>query len=301
MYPNPVLKRLGFSDNDRVVVIHTDDIGMCQASVKAFEDLHHVGIISSGAVMVPCPWFLAAKNLTTKFPQIDLGVHLTLTSEWSEYRWGPISTRDMVSGMIDQEGYFYASSKEAQDHLDPAFAREELAMQISKMCSDDFLPSHIDTHMGTVAHPKLMQTYIELAITNKLAVMMFRLDEEGWKATGLDTDSAIEAVRMVANLEDLGIPLFDHIRSMPLEDASNRLEKTKNTFNELQPGLTHFIIHPAIDTPEIRQITPDWQARVGDYEVFRDESLGSFIRRKGIQVLGYRHLQRLMPGFSERK
>ncbi len=301
MNPNPVLKRLGFSDNDRVVVIHTDDIGMCQASVAAFEDLNTVGIISSGAVMVPCPWFLAAKNLTRKLPQVDLGVHLTLTSEWSEYRWGPISTRDTASGMLDKEGYFFASAKDAQLHLDPAFARAELAMQIAKMCSDDFLPSHIDTHMGTVAHPKLMQTYIELAITNKLAIMMFRLDEEGWKTTGLDTDSAKVAVRMVADLEDMGIPLFDHIRAMPLEDASNRLEKVKTTFKELQPGLTHFIIHPAIDTPEIRQITPDWQARVGDYEVFRDESVRTFIRQQGIQVIGYRHLQRLMPGFSEQK
>lgn len=299
MRPNPVLKRLGLLDEDRVVVIHCDDIGMCQASVAAFEELHETGIVSSGAVMVPCPWFLAAKKITRKFPQIDLGVHLTLTSEWSEYRWGPISTRDPASGMIDNEGYFFATSKEAQANIEPDFANVELAMQIARMSEGGFVPSHIDTHMGTVAHPKLMLTYIELAITNKLALMMFRLDTEGWMATGLDSDSAIIATELVTNLEDMGIPLFDHIRSMPLDDSSIRLDMAKAIFKDLPFGLTHFIIHPAIDTPEIRRISPDWLARVGDYEVFNNEALRAFIRQQGIHVIGYRQLQKMMPGFSD--
>ena len=111
MQSNPVLKKLGFSNDDRVAIIHTDDIGMCQASVDAFADMVDYGLISSGAVMVPCPWFLEAAAYSTAHPQADLGVHLTLTSEWETYRWGPISTRDPASGLLDEQGFFHKSSQ----------------------------------------------------------------------------------------------------------------------------------------------------------------------------------------------
>jgi hypothetical protein len=111
MQPNPVLKQLGFSKDDRVVIIHTDDIGMCQASIDAFADMVDYGLISSGAVMVPCPWFLEAAAYARAHPQADLGVHLTRTSEWETYRWGPISTRDPASGLLDEQGFFHKSSQ----------------------------------------------------------------------------------------------------------------------------------------------------------------------------------------------
>ena len=94
MQPNPVLKKLGFSPGDRVVIIHTDDIGLCQATVDAFADLFDFGLISSGAMMVPCPWFFEAAAFARTHPAADLGVHLTLTCEYERYRWGPLSTRN---------------------------------------------------------------------------------------------------------------------------------------------------------------------------------------------------------------
>ena len=111
MQPNPVLKKLGFSNDDRVIIIHTDDIGMCQASVDAFADLVDFGLISSGAVMVPCPWFLEAAKFAVAHPEADLGAHMTLTSEWETYRWGPVSTRDPETGLMDEEGFFHKRSE----------------------------------------------------------------------------------------------------------------------------------------------------------------------------------------------
>ena len=95
MDPSPVLKKLGFSPRDRVAIIHVDDIGMCQASVEAYADLFGFGLISSGAVTVPCPWFLAAAEFARVHPQVDPGVHLTLNREYQTYRWGSISTREI--------------------------------------------------------------------------------------------------------------------------------------------------------------------------------------------------------------
>lgn len=298
MNPNPVLRRLGFSDIDRVVIIHTDDIGMCNSSVTAFTQLYDTGIISSGAVMVPCPWFLSALQIARAKPEVDLGVHLTLTSEWSSYRWGPISTRDPLSGLLDKEGYFYKTSEETQEKADPMFAFREMEMQIQRMHTQDFKPSHIDTHMGTVAHPKFMQGYIELALKYKLAIMMFRMDESGWQQMGLDEQSAKIAATMMHNLEDMGFPLLDQIRSMPLDAPNERLEKTKLMLQGLPAGITHFIIHPSVETEEIKAITPDWESRVADFHTFQNEAIRSFLADQGIYVIGYRQLQALIPDFA---
>ena len=94
MRTNTFLRQLGFDKNDRVVIIHADDVGMCQANVTAFADLFESGSISSGAAMVPCPWFLQVAAYCSQNPKVDMGVHLTLTSEWNTYRWRPISTCD---------------------------------------------------------------------------------------------------------------------------------------------------------------------------------------------------------------
>jgi len=104
---NTALRELGFSAADRVVIVHADDVGMCNATVNAFFELADYGVISSGSVMVPCPWFPAVAAACRGNADIDVGVHLTLTSEWDRYRWGPISTRDPASGLLDEEGYFY--------------------------------------------------------------------------------------------------------------------------------------------------------------------------------------------------
>ncbi len=293
--PNPILKKLGFTPNDRLVIIHTDDIGMCQASVTAFADLAEAGLISSGALMVPCPWALAAAAYCRLHPQVDMGVHTTLTSEWPVYRWGPISTRQVTSGLLDPEGYFYHSSEDAQAQADPEFARRELAAQLEQAIRWGIQPTHIDTHMGAVAHPKLMQAYIEVGLQHGIPPMMLRFDEVQWLKRGLDQDSARKAVVMLAELEEKGIPLLDHLAGMPLDDPTNRLERARQILSDLPPGITHFIIHPSKDTPELRAITNDWACRVADYTIFTSLAMRQFLRNSGLHVIGYRSLKQILP------
>jgi predicted glycoside hydrolase/deacetylase ChbG (UPF0249 family) len=295
MGANPVLKKLGLEDTDRVAIIHTDDIGMCLTSVDASADLNQAGIISSGAIMVPCPWFLHATQYAREHPKADFGVHLTLTSEWKTYRWGPISTRDPKSGMIDEEGCFYHRSEEVQEHGDPKAVEVELAAQIESLIHAGVDPTHIDTHMGSVAHPKFMQSYINLGMKYGLPAMLFRMDEVGWRATGLDASTAQIAAGLMQQLEAGGFPLLDALGGMPLDTDENRLEKTKKMLSDLKPGITHFIIHPSKDSPELRAITPDWKCRVADYQDFMNEELRKHIQQIGLHVIGYRDLKKLMP------
>ncbi len=295
MQPNPVLSRLGFAADARVAIIHTDDIGMCQASVAAFADLWDFGLISSGAVMVPCPWFLKAAEYARAHPQADLGVHITLTSEWHSYRWGPISTRDPQSGMIDEEGYFYHQTQPARDHGDPECVQREIEAQVQRAIAMGMRPTHMDTHMGVVASPKFMRGYVTTALKYRLPAMVFRMDEGSWMAEGLNQEMARMAMMLCGCLESLGMPLLDHISRLYLERPDNCLDQAKAAFAALQPGITHFILHPSIDTPELREITPDWRARVANYETFLSEDLRRYVQSIGVSVIGYRQLQNLMP------
>ena len=295
MQPNPVLRKLGLSDTDRVAIIHTDDIGMCQASVTAYQELWEFGIVSSGATMVPCPWFLHAARYCREHPGVDMGVHLTLTSEWETYRWGPLSTRDPASGLIDEQGYFYHRTQPAQEHADPQAAALEMKTQVERAIAAGIQPTHMDTHMGTVAHLKFIPSYIQLGFQFHLPIMIMRLDQAGWLKMGLDEATAQVAEQMVHQLEEAGMPLLDLETGMNLDNPNNRMAQIKHALDDLPVGVTHFIIHPSADTPELRAITPDWRCRVADYHAFQEEELRRHIRSTGLHVIGYHDLQALMP------
>ena len=295
MIPNPVLRRLGFADDDRVVIIHTDDIGMCQATIPAFADLVDFGLISSGAVMVPCPWFPHAAAYCRQHAEVDLGVHLTLTSEWDSYRWGPVSTRDPASGLLDGEGYFYHRSEQVQEKGTTAAVQVELQAQVDRALAAGIDVTHVDTHMGAVAHLKFAPSYVQLARQHHLPPLFLRLDEAGWRELGFGAEMAAFAAQFVQQLEAQGFPLLDHLTGLPLEEEpGDRIALAKKELDALPTGLTHFIIHPAMDSPELRAITTTWRSRVADYQAFTSEELRAFVRNSGLQVIGYRALRELM-------
>ncbi len=296
MKPNPVLRRLGLADTDRVAVIHADDVGMCQATLSAFYDLLDFGLVSCGSTMVPCSWFPALAAYCRQHPQVDMGVHLTLNSEWDAYRWGPISTRDPASGLLDDEGYFYREPEDVQARADPAAVQAELEAQVSRALAAGIDVTHLDTHMGTVAHLKFIPAYLGLARRYSLPALMLRLDEAGWREMGLDAGTARFAAGMVEELEAQGLPLFDRVDGLPLDRPEERLEQARKAFENLPPGLTHFVVHAAVDTPELRAAATDWQCRVGDYQAFGSEELRRHIRNCGIHIIGYRTLRDLVRG-----
>ena len=299
MRPNPVLRRLGFSDHDRVVLIHTDDIGMCQATVDAFADLADFGLISCASTMVPCPWFPLAADFCRRHPAVDMGVHLDLTCEWDLYRWGPISTRAPGSGLIDREGYLYRTSKEVQQYGDPEAVSCELQAQVERALAAGIDVTHVDTHMGTVGHARFIQAYLQLVLRYHVPAMLPRLDQAAWEARGVDSASASMAVEALNQIEESGVPVLDGMLMLPLEQPAERIEQAKRAFDALPVGLTHFIIHPAKDTPELRALANTWPARVADYQAFMSEELRDYVRQSDLQVIGYRALRELVRKSAE--
>jgi len=291
MTPNPLLKKLGYSDSDRLVIIHTDDIGMCQASVQAYKDLWKFGTISSGAVMVPCPWFLAAAEMARHNPQMDLGVHATLNSEWDTYRWEPISTRDPASGLIDAQGFFHQTVEAVVDSASVEAVEAELDMQVERALSAGIDATHIDSHMGTILNPKFVQAYLQAGASRLIPNMVPRASAKGFDMMGIDEEALAMYTPILNQLESQGLPMLDGLFGMPLDHDNDHIGVAKKLLSELPEGITHFLFHPSVDTPELRAVCPDWKARVANYKAFMSDELKNFIEDSGIHLIGYRAIR----------
>ncbi len=294
MNPNPYLQKLGFTNHDRLVIIHTDDIGMCHASVQAFKDLWAFGTITSGAVMAPCPWFPAVAEMCRENPDMDMGVHATLNSEWDAYRWAPVSGGEVGSGLRDEAGYFHQWHQAVYDNAKPEEVDVEVNLQIEKALKAGIDVTHVDSHMGTIMSPLYIQSYMQAAAKRLLPNMLPRLTAKGIEMMGVGDKEQAEYAPIMEMLENLGVPMVDGILSMPLEHGNDHIGVAKKLFAEVPVGITHFILHPSIDTPELRAIAPDWQARAANYNAFMSDELKKFIESEDIKLIGYRQIRKAM-------
>jgi predicted glycoside hydrolase/deacetylase ChbG (UPF0249 family) len=293
MTPNPLLKKLGYSETDRLVIIHTDDIGMCQAALQAFKDLWEFGTISSGAVMVPCPWFPATAEFCRDHPEVDMGVHATLNAEWESYRWSPISTRDPESGLLDKDGYFHQWHPDVYANARPEAVAAEVNAQVERALAAGIDATHIDSHMGTIMHPRFIQAYLEAGASRRIPNLLPRASATGfWMMGAAETETASEVyLPILEQLEAQGRPMLDALVGMPLDHDEDHLGLAKKLLDEIPAGITHFLMHPSVDTPELRAIAPDWRARVANYNAFMNPEMKTYLKNSGLQLIGYRALR----------
>lgn len=294
MKPNPYLQKLGYTNNDRLVIIHTDDIGMCHASVQAYKDLWAFGTITSGATMVPCPWFPAVAQMCRENPDMDMGVHATLNAEWESYRWGPVTGGGAGSGLRDEAGYFHQWHQAVYDNAKPEEVDAEVNAQIERALKAGINVTHVDSHMGTIMSPLFVQSYVQAASKRLLPNMLPRLDAVGIGMMGVGDEERAAYAPVMEMLENIGVPMVDGILAMPLEHGDDHINVAKKTLGDAPIGITHFILHPSIDTPELRAIAPDWQARVANYNAFMSDELKKFLETEDIKLIGYRALRNAM-------
>jgi hypothetical protein len=298
MAPNPALKRLGLAENTRLVVLHADDIGMCQATLPAYERALDFGVLSSAATMTPCPWFSGLARLCRERagdPRLDMGVHLTLNCEWSDYRWGPVWARESVMGLVAHDGGMHRRAADVVASAQVGAVEGELRAQIERALALGIDVTHIDTHMLTLWHPRLLECYVRTAFEYGVPLFLMRRAAAMFDAARVDAGALAEAQALIDEAESRGIACFDHLRVLPLNDPGDRLEAAKRALAAAEPGsLTNILIHPAVDTPELRAIAPDWRCRVADSLLFVDEALRAAIAEAGVQVIGFRALRAVL-------
>ncbi len=284
---NPILQELGFGASDRVVIVHADDIGAYQASLPAIDDLFSAGLVSSCATMAPCPWFPAVADWARKNPQADIGLHATLTAEYAASRWGPLSTRDPASGLLDAGGYFHRTTADAQA-ASPDAVRAEHSAQMARALAAGIDITHVDSHMGASFHPAFLNSYLATGASARVPNFVPRYTGSGLDEA-MDSQHAAAWKAFEQQIEARGLPLVDHVAGMPLHEHTDRVAVAKRVFDDLPAGLSYLLLHPAIDTPELRALTPgDWRARVADHAAFCAPELRAHVRDTGVHVIGWR-------------
>ena len=298
MSKQTINEKLGFLSSDKVVIFHIDDIGFSHSSnVASFECLDF-GIASCGSTIVPAPWFLETAEICKNNPKYDIGVHLTLTCEYDQYRWRALSSVDPTTGLLDEERCLWRTSEDVVANVSPEAAEIEMRTQIQVALDNGIDVTHIDTHMGTVVDPKFIQSYIALAYEFKLPLFLPRLSKDDLISMGMEqhVDAYME---LFAQLEEGDLPIIDH---MVIQTGGDQPDKTKyycNLFSEIKPGLTHFLFHSAKMGTELRAITPDsanWRNQ--DYEAFTSENLKVFAKKYDLKIIGYRKLRNLLRNTS---
>ncbi len=293
----PVLTNLGYAPTDRVVVLHADDISAFQSTVSAYRDLPDVGFVSFAFAMVPSPWFPAVAAICREMaghPHLDMGVHLTLTSESSTYRWRPLTSANTHNGLLDEEGYFHARSELVQPSADPAAVATELRARLHRAQTSGLDVTHLDSHTHSVYHSRFLNSYVDLAFEFNIPAFLLRAPE-GIVDTVYFLSGIEDFAHTAAELEERGLPLFDQAAVLPLNQPLDRAGQLLRLLAGLSPGLTYIICYPAADTPELRAAIPDrdWPNRVAEFQIFGDEELFRTVVNSGVQIIGWRTLREL--------
>ena len=278
----------------RVLVLHVDDVGMCHGANAAFLDLARSGNVTCGSIMVPCPWFREIAAEAAQDPALDLGVHLTLTSEWPLYRWGPISTVSRDSGLIDEQGCFPRNCLELRPRVKAKAAETEFRAQIERALDAGIDVTHLDTHMGAALLPEVVDVYLQLGREYRLPVLLPReLDSyTGVLKMGETPRGTYE--KRVADLDAEGQPVFDRFRMTPWVEADQVEPTYRNMIEALPAGATFFGLH--CNTPgDIETIVPPRaHFRTDEYALFRSGAPVKWARDAGIATIGMREVRALL-------
>jgi predicted glycoside hydrolase/deacetylase ChbG (UPF0249 family) len=285
---NPIYRRLGLDPSRRVAILHADDVGMCHGANTAFLDLFRKGALTCGSVMVPCPWFPEIARIAADDKSLDLGIHLTLTSEWAGYRWGPLTRAGKASGLVDGEGYFPRTVAELAAHVNAEAAEAEMRAQVDRALAFGMEPTHIDTHMGGALCPALVEAYCRVGADYRLPVLLPRRGD--YYARVLKADVAAAALWREAALRLDGMPLVDDFRmtpGVPTEES----DATYRTLAETLPeGVTFVAVHPNAPGDIETIIPPRAHFRTDEYRIFGSGQIGGWLDAANVQAIGMRPL-----------
>jgi predicted glycoside hydrolase/deacetylase ChbG (UPF0249 family) len=167
---------LGYPDDARLLIINADDFGRSHASNEATLRALQDGVVSSTTVMVPCPWALHAMQLLSEHPALSFGVHLTVVCDVPHYRCGPLTCRDKVPSLVDENGFFFMSDRLSQwlAQLRLSELETEFRAQIEAVLAAGLSPTHLDWHcLYNGGRPDIFELTVKLAKEYGLAVRVF--------------------------------------------------------------------------------------------------------------------------------
>lgn len=281
-------QKLGYPVDTKLLIIHADDAGLShsenQATIKALQN----GSVNSYSIMVPCPWFYEMSTFAKNNPNYDCGVHLTLTCEWDNYKFGPVLPAREVPSLVDQNGYFYKTRKEFKNNAKLEEIKKELTAQIERALQFGIQPSHLDSHMCSIGvTPPILELYKELGKTYNLPVFI----NKGFvQSISLSDEKYNFENTLLA--DTLLIGNFNNFEKGELKKSY------EEALDSISPGFTIFLLHPAFDDTEMQGITinhPNFGSawRQIDYDYFTSPECKTKLKENDIQLITWKEIQKI--------
>tara|TARA_B100001063_G_C16777980_1_gene567443 strand:- start:9408 stop:10397 length:990 start_codon:yes stop_codon:yes gene_type:complete len=307
---NNIAERLGYDSDSKLLIIHGDDIGVSHSVNIASFDGYLNNVINSGSAMIPSPWIKEVAEFHKKHPKYDLGLHLTLTAEWKNYKWRGVSSSNEIKSLINNENEFFDNTGDVNINADPEEVRKELQAQIDFSRLIGINPTHIDTHMGALAVNKhLWRVYIEVGHKNKLVSMVT-------KSRSLNLfDEEFPMPKYIVPVNDIymlypgadrtfienaaGVDIANSLIVNDIYKYEDWYKLYSNKIKSLQPGLNVFLLHLGYDNEELKAVTVDhpeygslW--RQLDYDVFKSKEIKQLLKDEGIKLVTWGEIRNII-------
>jgi predicted glycoside hydrolase/deacetylase ChbG (UPF0249 family) len=280
-----IAERLGYPKDAKLVIIHADDLGVSHSENAASIAAMEKGSVSSASIMVPTPWFPEIAAYAQSHPAADLGLHITLTSEWKYYKWGPVTAKEKVPGLVNANGFFYSSVDSVYQKGTAAEVEEETRNQVKRSKQFGIDPTHLDAHMGTALQRlDYFKAYLKVGREFKIPVFIPRQLEIPLK------------VKFDTLLNDKDVVVDNILSASPNDFKAGFPNFYTNGLKNLKPGLTYLIIHTAYDDAEMRAVTidhPDWDAawRQADFDYFFSQECKDVLKANNIYVITWKEIR----------
>jgi len=285
-------ERLGWPSGTKAVIFHVDDVGMSHNSnmgaIKAIED----GVATSLSIMMPCSWVPEFATYLKAHPQVDAGLHLTLTSEWKNYRWGPVAGKPAVPGLTDTDGYLWRNVSDVVSHATADEVETEIRAQIEKALSMGIKPTHLDAHMGTCFCLPFIDRYVKVGIEKKMPVLIF-----GGHMQHISNEVGrfkLEIHSIAEEVWEAGLPVIDDLVAQPTKAKDYEQKKAEliKLLRDMKPGITEIIVHCTVQTEVFSHISGSGPSREAELCLVTDPDIKAFIESEGIILTTWRELKK---------
>lgn len=282
---------------EKRLILHADDLGFSHAANRASIEMLEKGYVSSASIMMPCPWVPEIAAWARKHPEKDLGLHLTLTSEWRTLRWGPLAPRDKVPGLLDPDGYMWMGVADVASRATPQEVEMELRAQINKAAALGIRFTHLDTHMGTLyARPEYFAIFEKLGREYGVPILRIKPSETSRRSAPQPTIEYI--LSLESKYQQEGTFRLDSLLADPTggeKDYARRRDLYHQGLRQMPKGTHMLILHPAVIEEELKASTNSAVQRDGDYRIFSDPATVQLIKDLGIELVGWKDVA---PGNS---
>jgi len=287
-------ERLGWPEGSRVVIFHCDDAGMSHSSNEGAKEAFANGVLTSVSTMMPCPWVPEWNAYLKEHPETDNGLHLTLTSEWEHYRWGPVAGVLAVPGLADDQGCLWDNVPLVVEHASADEIETEIRAQIAKAEKMGMPITHLDSHMGTLfATPEYFERYVKVGIEKQYPVMMIDGHMTHASRENAEAVESLKAAGLAKVVWEAGLPVIDDVQTDAYgwKEFKEKRAKIIEVLRELKPGITEIIVHCTRPSEVFPFITTSSQTRLADLRIMLDAKVKKVIKEEGILLTTWRELK----------